>query len=74
MGKFLHGVVTLLLALFFLVMMLFRFTEGSFEAAGTRMDAIMGFAAEEGGEALEDLADDADTVIRDLQDGPDDQN
>ncbi|MEO0466805.1 MAG: hypothetical protein AAF216_09700 [Pseudomonadota bacterium] len=72
MMKIVHGLVTLFMTLFFLIMMLFRFTEGSFEAAGARMDAIMGFAAEEGGEALNDLADEADDVIRDIQDGPDD--
>ena len=70
MGKVLHGLVTLMLAIFFLIMLLFRITEGSFEAAGARMDAIMGFAADEGGEALNDLADEADTVLRDIQDGP----
>ena len=69
MTKIVHGLVTLFMTLFFLIMMLFRLTEGSFEAAGKRMDAIMGFAAEEGGDALEELADDADEVIRDLQDG-----
>ena len=71
MGKVLHGLVTLMLAIFFLIMLLFRITEGSFEAAGARMDAIMGFAADEGGEALNDLADEADTVLRDIQDGSD---
>jgi len=71
MGKVLHGLVTLMLAIFFLIMLLFRITEGSFEAAGARMDAIMGFAADEGGEAHNDLADEADTVLRDIQDGPD---
>lgn len=74
MAKIFYNIVFLLMALFVLIMLLFRFTEGSFEAAGARMDALMGVAAERGGEAARELADDAEELARDVADGPDDQN
>ncbi|MEO0871753.1 MAG: hypothetical protein AAFY19_07305 [Pseudomonadota bacterium] len=74
MAKILYNIVFLAMALFVLIMLLFRFTEGSFEAAGARMDALMGVAAERGGEAAKDLAEDIEEIAEDVADGPDDRN
>lgn len=74
MAKILYNLVFLLMALFVLIMLLFRITEGSFEAAGARMDALTGVAAERGGEAARELADEADRIARDVADGSDEEN
>lgn len=74
MAKLLYNIVFLVMALFVLIMLLFRVTEGSFEAAGARMDALMGVAAERGGEAARDLAKDIEDVANDVADGPDNRN
>ena len=74
MAKLFYNIVFLLMALFVLIMVLFRITEGSFQAAGARMDALMGVAAERGGEAARDIADEAGEIARDVADGPDDEN
>lgn len=74
MAKWLYNIIFLMMALFVLIMLLFRVTEGSFEAAGARMDALMGVAAERGGEAARDLADEAGEIARDVADGPDEEN
>ena len=74
MAKWLYNIIFLMMALFVLIMLLFRVTEGSFEAAGARMDALMGVAAERGGEAARDLADEAGEIARDVAVGPDEEN
>jgi hypothetical protein len=63
MGKFLSGLIMLIAAIFLIVLLFFRFTEGSFEGAGARMDAILGVAAEETGEAAGNIARETDEAV-----------
>jgi hypothetical protein len=72
--RILHMIVTVLLFLFVGLFLVFRITDGSFEAAGARMDRIMGVTADEVGEVAEDAAVATDKLARDIADGPDDEN
>ena len=69
MGRILYGLVVLFAAVFLILLLFFRITEGSFAEAGARMDRLMGVAAEETGEAANELARETDEAIRDLNDG-----
>lgn len=69
MGKFLYGLIVLIAAAFLIVLLFFRFTEGSFEGAGARMDTFLGVAADETGDALNAAARETDEAINDLNDG-----
>ncbi len=69
--KFFHAILTAALFIFFAIMVTFRFTEGSFKAAGERMDRLMGQTADEVGSAAEDVADVTGQVVDDIADGPD---
>lgn len=82
MDKLLKSLVVVILALFVVIMLFFRVTEGSFEGAGKRVDAMLGVVAEEGpgvaaavakdgAELAKDAAVKADEVIDDIADGPD---
>lgn len=72
--RVLHTIVTVLLFVFVALMVVFRISDGSFAAAGARMDRIMGVTATEVGAAAEDVAEATDEVARDIADGPDDEN
>lgn len=72
--RVLHTIVTVLLFLFVALMVVFRISDGSFEAAGARMDRIMGVTADEVGEVANDTAEATDKLARDIADGPDDEN
>lgn len=72
--RFLHAIVTAILVLFFAVMVIFRLIDGSFQSAGARMDRLTGVTATEVGAAAEDVAQATETVVRDIADGPDDEN
>lgn len=74
MGKFVFNLVFLVMALFLMTLMVFRFTEGSFQAAGARMDQLVGVASVEIAEQAREIAADADAIARDIADGPDDEN
>ncbi|MEQ8557683.1 MAG: hypothetical protein RIB03_05145 [Henriciella sp.] len=69
MGKFLYGLVVLFAAVFLVLLLFFRITDGSFAEAGARMDRLLGAAAEETGEATKEMAREADEAARDLTDG-----
>ncbi|WP_084420469.1 hypothetical protein [Henriciella litoralis] len=69
MGRFLSGLIVLIAVIFLAVLLFFRFTDGSFEAAGARMDVMLGAAADETGEAARDIARETDQAIDDLRDG-----
>lgn len=83
MDKVLRALVVVVLALFVAMMLFFRVTEGSFEGAGARVDAMLGQAADEapgvaaavakeGAEIAQGVAEKTDEVITDIADGPDD--
>lgn len=69
MGRFLYGLVVLFAAVFLVLLIFFRITEGSFEEAGARMDRLTGVAAQETSEAAGQMARETDEAIRDLNDG-----
>lgn len=69
MGRFLYGLIVLFAAVFLVLLIFFRITEGSFAEAGARMDRLLGAAAEETGEAANNFARETDEAIRDLNDG-----
>lgn len=69
MGRFLSGLIVLIAIIFLVILLFFRFTEGSFEEAGARMDVLLGAAAEETEEAAGDIARETDEVIDDVNDG-----
>lgn len=69
MGRFLYGLVVLFAAVFLVLLLFFRITEGSFAEAGARMDRLMGVAAHETSEAASEMARETDEAIRDLNDG-----
>lgn len=71
MGRFLFNILFIILAICFLVLILLRFTEGSFEAAGAKLDEWLPIAYEEAGEVARELGEDAERVARDIADGPD---
>ena len=72
--RFLHALLTIVLVLFFVSMVAMRLTYGSFEVAGEKMDRFMGVTATEVGAAADDVAEATDTVVKDIADGPDDEN
>lgn len=69
MGRLLQALIVLFAAVFLLLLLFFRITEGSFAEAGARMDRLLGAAAEETGEAANEFARETDEAIRDLNDG-----
>ena len=69
--KFLTSIILTILALFTLVMIALRFMEGSFEAAGERMDRWLGQAADEAEIIAEDVAERTEAIIEDVRDGAD---
>lgn len=69
MGRFLYGLVVLFAAVFLVLLIFFRLTEGSFEEAGARMDRLLGVAAEETGEATEEFVRDTDDALEEYNDG-----
>ena len=69
--KFLHAIVTIVLAVFFVLMITFRLVDGSFEAAGERMDRLKGVKASEMSDVADSVAETTGTVVDDIADGPD---
>ena len=69
MGRFLYGLIVLFAAVFLVLLIFFRITDGSFAEAGARMDRLRGAAAEETSEAANEMARETDEAIRDLNDG-----
>lgn len=69
-----HSIVTVLLVLFFAIMVIFRLIDGSFASAGARMDRLMGVTGSELGDAAEGVADATGDVVDDIADGPDTPN
>ena len=69
MGRFLQALIVLFAAVFLVLLLFFRLTEGSFAEAGARMDRLLGAAAHETGEAANEFARETDEAIRDLNDG-----
>lgn len=63
MNRFFQSVLLVVMAIFFIVLVFLRVTEGSFQAAGAQLDSWLGVAAEE-----------AEQAARDLADGPDETN
>lgn len=63
MGRFLSGLIVLIAAIFLIILLYFRIAEGSFEGAGERMDALLGAAAEETGEAAGDIARETEQAL-----------
>jgi len=74
MSRSLHSIVTGLLVLFFVIMLVFRLIDGSFESAGERMDRLMGVTGSEISDAAEGVADATGDVVDDLADGRDAPN
>jgi hypothetical protein len=74
MLRSLHSIVTGLLVLFFVIMLVFRLIDGSFESAGERMDRLMGVTGSEISDAAEGVADATGDVVDDLADGRDAPN
>ena len=68
MGRFLYGLVVLFAAVFLILLIFFRVTEGSFEEAGARMDRLLGVAAEESEEATEEFVRDTDEALEEYND------
>ena len=64
--KALHAILTALLVLFVVVMMIFRFVDGSFESAGARMDRMLGAAATEATAAAEQVVEATDSAVQDV--------
>ncbi|MEM5516025.1 hypothetical protein WNY37_03620 [Henriciella sp. AS95] len=69
MGRLLQALIVLFAAVFLILLLFFRVTEGSFAEAGARMDRLLGAAAEETGEAANEFARETDEALRDLNDG-----
>ena len=69
MGRLISGLIVLIAVIFLVLLLFFRFTEGSFEEAGARMDVLLGAAAEETEETAGEVARETDEAIRDLNDG-----
>ena len=67
MGRFLSGLIVLIAAIFLIILLYFRFTEGSFEEAGLRMDILLGAAAEETSEAVSDMARETDEALENME-------
>jgi|TARA_R100000501_G_C2582697_1_gene85379 hypothetical protein len=63
MGRFLSGLIVLIAAIFLIILLYFRIAEGSFEGAGERMDALLGAAAEETGEAAGEIARETEQAL-----------
>lgn len=74
MKRIINGIVILVVGFFVGFMVIFRIIDGSFAEAGARFDRFAGFAAEEGGEAAREIADDTEVLIEDIADGPDAKN
>lgn len=74
MGRFLSNVVTVILAVCFVGVLALRVTEGSFEAAGAKLDEWLPIAYQEASEVARDLGEEAEQVARDIADGPDEGN
>lgn len=72
--RLIYGTVIVIFGFFAVFMIGFRIVDGSYEEAGARLDAFMGVASEEGGEAAREIADDTGTLLEDIADGPDDKN
>ena len=72
MGRFLSGLIVLIAAIFLIMLLFFRFTEGSFEGAGARMDAILGVAAQETEEAAGTIARETDEALDESLNNADD--
>lgn len=70
MGRFLYGLVVLFAAVFLILLIFFRLTEGSFEEAGARMDRLLGVAAEETEQATEEFVRDTDRALEEYDDEP----
>ena len=71
--KFLHAIVTIILAVFFVLMVTFRLVDGSFEAAGERMDRLTGVTASEMSDVADSVVETTGSVVDDIADGPDEQ-
>lgn len=65
MGRFLSGLIVLIAAIFLILLLYFRITTGSFEAAGARMDVLLGAAAEETEEAAGAIVRETDEALDD---------
>ena len=59
---------------FLVALGIFYIQEGSFEAAGARMDAVLTDLPEDAARAASDTAESANEVIEDIADGPDGEN
>ena len=68
------SILALVCIVFLVVLGIFYIQEGSFEAAGARMDAVLTDLPEDTARAASDTAETANEVIEDIADGPDDEN
>lgn len=64
--KAFHAIVTAILVLFFVIMVIFRLVDGSFESAGARMDRIMGAAANEASDTADQIVEATDNAVQDV--------
>ena len=65
------SILALVCIVFLVALGIFYIQEGSFEAAGARMDAVLTDLPEDAARAASDTAESANEVIEDIADGPD---
>lgn len=71
MGKFIGNLILAVLLLIFAIVLVLRFTEGSFEQVGARIDEFLPIAYEKSVETARDLGQRAGETVEDIADGPD---
>ena len=74
MSKIITSILAFVCIVFLVTLGFFYIQEGSFEAAGARMDAVLTDLPEDAARAASDTADSANEVIEDIADGPADEN
>ena len=68
------SILALVCIVFLVALGIFYIQEGSFEAAGARMDAVLTDLPEDAARAARDTAESANEVNEDIADGPDGEN
>lgn len=74
MGKLLANIFFALLLIVFIIVLVLRVTEGSFEQAGARIDEFLPIAYEESVETAREVGQRAEEIAEDIADGPDERN
>lgn len=74
MGKLVGNIFFAVLLIVFIIVMVLRFTEGSFEQAGARIDEFLPIAYEESVETAREVGQRAEEIAEDISDGPDTPN